>query len=1788
MLLCAAVCEDQGGRKYMEDVTEVVVESQAEERDLKPGSEQDDSPVEEDRLRERAQDTAGMEDSAQTSSFPNSSLSPTDSSPSPPESVAFFAVFDGHGGAEAARFARDHLWSFIKNQRGFWSLCDRSVCNAIRRGFVACHHAMWKKLPEWPRTLTGLPSTSGTTASVVVIRGDRMYVAHVGDSAVVLGVEDQASSSVRALELTQDHKPELPREKQRIEGLGGSVIKKSGVNRVVWKRPRLTHNGPVRRSTVIDQIPFLAVARALGDLWSYDFFSGEFVVSPEPDTSVVILDPKKHRYIILASDGVWNMLPPQEAVNVCYNHDTSKVSCTLSSARQLVSLSLVRWRQKMLRADNTSAIVIRLICPGTEYCPLRREERLMDLSQSQKEAQPDEDESLFLPSLDRCDGLAGDSDLFLSDSPPSSPASPASPSLWTPPASKRTKQDQDQSPPTSQRHPEDTEQNAAFCNTHSHTHCTFSTSPIMASPVDYTIGGVKIQFPCKAYPSQLAMMNSIVRGLNNGQNCLLESPTGSGKSLALLCSTLAWQNQQILKFQQSFQSQDEKSQSEKSGGDLKKKCTCQNKTKPSQSSSNLVDLTQSPDPVPQAQSTVAPETTKPKSIASRLSEKLQTSLQREEDEEDEFKPDRKRIRSAETKTRKKPRTEKGVIFLDDEPEFEKQPSPLDTPPESRPPPPASMNSCCHECSCPAAEEASVKRPKVPKIFFGTRTHKQIKQIAHELKRTQYSSAPMTILSSRDHSCVHPEVAPHANRNERCKDLREGKDGHCRFYHNVQKMSSQWNLQRNHGLNQAWDIEELVSLGRKLRACSYYAARELMQSANVVFCPYNYLLDPLIRESMEINLQGQILVLDEAHNIEDCARESASYSLDQQSLKVCREELDSLIRGKIRIAQHEPLRDFCYSLTNWIQSSQDLMVERGFENSSKVWRGTEVVDIFKMLGITPETFSLLKQCLASVMEKEEQVKDETVELPTISSVSATVLKSVFMVLDYLYRDNCRFADDYRVALQRSYTWSNQFPPDVPDALGFIVRRHRQRSTKVKMEVLTLSFWCLNPAVAFSDLSGCVHSIVLTSGTLSPMGSFSSELGVNFTIQLEANHVINKSQVWVGTVGSGPQGRKLYATFQHTETYAFQDEVGDLLLHVCQAVSKGVLCFLPSYKMLDKLRDRWGNTGLWEKLETLKMVIAEPRGGAKGDFDDLLQSYYEAIKHTQHRDGALLIAVCRGKVSEGLDFTDDNARAVVTIGIPFPNIKDLQVELKMKYNDQHCRTRGLLSGNRWYEIQAYRALNQALGRCIRHKNDWGALVLVDDRYRNNPNKYITGLSKWVRQLVLHHDNFPNAMQSLVTFSQEQRSRTETGVSPSPALQSPPSSTGLKETKEPRTPLSNCPVLIQRSPPPLMHNSHIQDLKSASPQTLAPVPKFPQVYPMFTSSPVNPSYRRPIFKEKDSKQDSNTPEVTAKSESKDCLNQSETQLKDVPVSDEEDETVFFTPELFEGDESEGSPEKEKEEAMQGERERKQRSSSTTAGESVGRVRTRARRTKRRATSQKQKSHEAGTDIRRETPSSTYPQSTVYDIVTPEAKETGPLLTHAAAILGPSDEKSPERAKVIKIQRSRRRIRNRTQSSNRRKRATQSLCCSGLCCRSCGKELLQNAHGVLKREVCESAAVSLLLQHRPSELPLCGCGGGGRGAGGGGGGGEPFEWHLLRVQSPAAVSSLCSELQTFREDPCTGYNAVWRPGSGSVTTFLRCRNCPEAETPTAAHVVYPTDATLTQMWLTPASVSYCSLVLD
>ena len=82
--------------------------------------------------------------------------------------------------------------------------------------------------------------------------------------------------------------------------------------------------------------------------------------------------------------------------------------------------------------------------------------------------------------------------------------------------------------------------------------------------------------------------------------------------------------------------------------------------------------------------------------------------------------------------------------------------------------------------------------------------------------------------------------------------------------------------------------------------------------------------------------------------------------------------------------------------------------------------------------------------------------------------------------------------------------------------------------------TISYWCFAPALAMRELSFLnVRSIIITSGTLSPLPSFSLELGLNFPVQLENNHVIQSDQVHVRVLGKGVSGKELSSKYQRRE-------------------------------------------------------------------------------------------------------------------------------------------------------------------------------------------------------------------------------------------------------------------------------------------------------------------------------------------------------------------------------------------------------------------------------------------------------------------------------------------------------------------------------------------------------------------------------------------------------------------------------------------------------------------------------
>ena len=184
-----------------------------------------------------------------------------------------------------------------------------------------------------------------------------MYIGHVGDSAIVLGEGESTFTSWKANRLTRDHKPEDPSELKRIRESGGNVLCKAGVHRVVWNRQKLNSHSSYQyrhrhstssstttstatsttATTEYEQIPFLAVSRALGDLWSLNSQTNLYSVSPEPDLAVIDIDSTKHRCLILASDGLWNMITPEMAVEMTRHCDVKTEEMILKSKVNLRS-----------------------------------------------------------------------------------------------------------------------------------------------------------------------------------------------------------------------------------------------------------------------------------------------------------------------------------------------------------------------------------------------------------------------------------------------------------------------------------------------------------------------------------------------------------------------------------------------------------------------------------------------------------------------------------------------------------------------------------------------------------------------------------------------------------------------------------------------------------------------------------------------------------------------------------------------------------------------------------------------------------------------------------------------------------------------------------------------------------------------------------------------------------------------------------------------------------------------------------------------------------------------------------------------------------------------------------------------------------------------------------------------------------------------------------------------------------------------------------------------------------
>jgi Fanconi anemia group J protein len=305
---------------------------------------------------------------------------------------------------------------------------------------------------------------------------------------------------------------------------------------------------------------------------------------------------------------------------------------------------------------------------------------------------------------------------------------------------------------------------------------------------------------------------------------------------------------------------------------------------------------------------------------------------------------------------------------------------------------------------------------------------------------------------------------------------------------------------------------------------------------------------------------------------------------------------------------------------------------------------------------------------------------------------------------------------------------------------IVYKHASDAKSDQLLIL-----CLNPGVVFSPVAEVSHSLILSSGTLSPLESFASELGVPFDIQVSANHVIDACQICPIVLPGLDSGFRFSSAHSQLTNSDYRSRLhtvlGEMFERLLRVIPGGVLFFVPSHDFLRRLVEQWKFSRIYQAISEIKPIFIEKSGGGV----ELLERFKKSIESGR---GGFLMGVCRGTTSEGMDFTDDQARAVFVFGIPYPNYADIDVQLKKAYNDRYSKgfsNRKLLSSHDWYDAQAFRALAQALGRCIRHKSDYGAVILVDERFVNQSQNF----PAWVRRGISTKSNLDDLVSELRTF-------------------------------------------------------------------------------------------------------------------------------------------------------------------------------------------------------------------------------------------------------------------------------------------------------------------------------------------------------------------------------------------------------------------------------------------------------
>ncbi|CAI1964257.1 hypothetical protein SEUBUCD646_0E02600 [Saccharomyces eubayanus] len=674
-------------------------------------------------------------------------------------------------------------------------------------------------------------------------------------------------------------------------------------------------------------------------------------------------------------------------------------------------------------------------------------------------------------------------------------------------------------------------------------------------------------------------------------------------------------------------------------------------------------------------------------------------------------------------------------------------------------------------------------PEHRKIIYCSRTMSEIEKALVELENLMdYRTKEMGYqedfrglgLTSRKNLCLHPEVSKERKGtvvDEKCRRMTNGQarrkaeedpDANvelCEYHENLYNIEVEDYLPKG-----VFSFEKLLKYCEEKTLCPYFIVRRMISLCNIIIYSYHYLLDPKIAErvSNEVS-KDSIVIFDEAHNIDNVCIESLSLDLTTDALRRATRGANALDERitEVRKVDSQKLQDEYEKLVQGLHSADILT------NQEELFVETPVLPQDLLTEAIPGNIRRAEHFVSFLKRLIEYLKTRMKVLHVISETPKSFLQHLKQ-LTFIERKPLRFCSERLSLLVRTLEVAevedfNALKDIATFATlistyeeGFLLIIEPYEIENAAVPNPIMRFTCLDASIAIKPVFEKFSSVIITSGTISPLDMYPRMLNFKTVLQKSYAMTLAKKSFLPMIITKGSDQVAISSRFEIRNDPSIVRNYGSMLVEFAKITPDGMVVFFPSYLYMESIVSMWQTMGILDEVWKHKLILVETPDAQETSL--ALETYRKACSNGR---GAILLSVARGKVSEGIDFDHQYGRTVLMIGIPFQYTESRILKARLEFMRENYRIRE----NDFLSFDAMRHAAQCLGRVLRGKDDYGVMVLADRRFSRKRSQ----LPKWIAQGLSDADlnlstdmAISNTKQFLRTMAQPTDPKDQEGVS------------------------------------------------------------------------------------------------------------------------------------------------------------------------------------------------------------------------------------------------------------------------------------------------------------------------------------------------------------------------------------------------------------------------------------------